>query len=877
MLALVALLVIGVAQSQRQRDRTSEALSAASYARNYNRYALDLARTRLTQLLAQGNPATVRGEALGHAAPHPSWTTLITAPGAQPRWLVSGSPQSPSGRITLHSAGSLEAPLVELRDAQGRLIGHSAYILSDLSHEADLLALLQSPAAEQTLQQQLALGPNPRTFLPAFDAPALAPRTLGELRFANGVTPEQLRELLGRVTGQSESRLLTPSGIRRLNASLDPRLQPLFSPFDNGSDPPEARVSLPSSGPPYRAVAPIVTELKLYCGIFHKRFPGQGQYLTRLRYHLEIEFWNPYPVRLVFDDDPALGRGLILWVEGLPRLTVSIRPPPGDLSNRRIERIEADLDHFLVPLDDNSPDETQVNAWIEFPRDPQGRGYLEPGACFRAAMPVHQDTISSEDDRGLARTLSATKWFWAPANQPPTIPGETVGDNWFGPADDVFLILDHPPFSHAAQRPDPHVSIHLLPFASDPESGTRGIPRDTTPADYAARHGIVQSFVNIQAPGDLRIALPAEDFSIPNSTDYDRSMYQFGYYIKLRDDPASLAALSERHDPRAPVVDLANPEVAAAYLGVSNPVIAPNYIATTLPAKPRVPAFDAGDTFHAAVANQADTAPPRVLFDLPLGPSPTLDPLRHAVWPEALHPFGGATPHKANAYLDSHYAASPHPRLHSARLRAPLNLNTLDPMVWQSHLARDISAWHYDGGRQFTDLRNALFRRPASAHLDSYFLADSDAPPSPDSDDAKRYLWQGLRSLTDEALTSFCKALAARIADHIEAHGPFFSLQQFAESGVVFAAIEESDLNAPVRAAGGDAFHPAWIAQHDILAALAPVLVSHGETYSLRTYGEALHPESGQRLAQAWSEATLHYDGNEAHVVSVRWLQPDEL
>lgn len=157
----------------------------------------------------------------------------------------------------------------------------------------------------------------------------------------------------------------------------------------------------------------------------------------------------------------------------------------------------------------------------------------------------------------------------------------------------------------------------------------------------------------------------------------------------------------------------------------------------------------------------------------------------------------------------------------------------------------------------------------------------------------KAAAYQGYRFLTRTQIDS----LATQIVLQVRRRGPFVSLADFVNralsagsvsgvdnrlKGALAQAIEDAGINSafsssPVAvvsnagattmieaaAQGGTATHvPGWLAQADLLQPLAPVLSARSDTFTIRTYGEALNPlltstDAGYIQGRAWCEAVV--------------------
>lgn len=90
---------------------------------------------------------------------------------------------------------------------------------------------------------------------------------------------------------------------------------------------------------------------------------------------------------------------------------------------------------------------------------------------------------------------------------------------------------------------------------------------------------------------------------------------------------------------------------------------------------------------------------------------------------------------------------------------------------------------------------------------------------------------------------------------------------------------------------------PGFITQADLLSMIGPALTARGDTFLIRTYGDAIGP-NGEVVARAWVEATVQRIpdpvvpagtsgsdrwkpsnklGRKFEIISFRWLSPDEI
>ncbi len=174
------------------------------------------------------------------------------------------------------------------------------------------------------------------------------------------------------------------------------------------------------------------------------------------------------------------------------------------------------------------------------------------------------------------------------------------------------------------------------------------------------------------------------------------------------------------------------------------------------------------------------------------------------------------------------------------------------------------------------------------------------APAGITNDPANRNSWLGGREISDEEIDQLAIAMVAEVRKR----GPFLSLSEFvnrrldssnrelslkgalqaaidAESVDInrafrtpermFSAVEINSMNPAFREAleGPIAYgSSAYVDQADILRSLAEQLTPRGDTFIIRTYGDAISPD-GKVTARAWCEAVVqrfpeYLDGQDA-------------
>jgi Tfp pilus assembly protein PilX len=107
--------------------------------------------------------------------------------------------------------------------------------------------------------------------------------------------------------------------------------------------------------------------------------------------------------------------------------------------------------------------------------------------------------------------------------------------------------------------------------------------------------------------------------------------------------------------------------------------------------------------------------------------------------------------------------------------------------------------------------------------------------------------------------------------------------------------IAEDALRLPTGISGG----PGYILQSDLLSTLGPALSARSDTFTIRTYGDAVNPATGEVTGRAWCEAIVQRTpdyidttlpdatpapgssaetfGRRYQIISFRWLTPDDI
>ena len=277
-------------------------------------------------------------------------------------------------------------------------------------------------------------------------------------------------------------------------------------------------------------------------------------------------------------------------------------------------------------------------------------------------------------------------------------------------------------------------------------------------------------------------------------------------------------------------------------------------------------------------------------------------------------------------------------------IRGPFNVNSTSVQAWKAVLASmkqsEVSTlWARTSAlepRTSTGTPITAMSLPNGASTRSGLVTPANI------DNVRTNDWNGYREVTDDEL----ETLAQKIVDEVRDRGPFLSLSEFVNrqigpsgtrtlKGALEAAIEKAEINEKLNAVSPDTFlsqvpitatdvsdpklynyktpeattgnpaagAPGWVNQGDLLRILEPAATVRGDTFVIRTFGEA-QDASGRVIASAYAEAVVqrmpeyvdpadrpslnvHSDpaakpanktfGRRFNVASFRWLSQNEI
>ncbi len=897
-LAFVTLLTLSLMVTVQTEQAAATARQQLADGREAAPLGLALALGQLQAAAGPDRRATGTAEVLGAGVALPTsrawtgvWDTVEAT--ATPTWLVSGEnpdprqPWSEADSIEILSeaeagpGGAVRVPLQRLSDtlAVAWWVADEG-VKADLGYRADAAAVLNA-----TPGAHLAFPGHYATTLQAIgqERPpleALFPSLTGQLdstasRAAWGVRiaratdrpqlPPPLEEQgwhsvtmghLGLPVDASNGGLrwnLSASAISVASPLDSPGIRALLSPQIGPAETSTAIFSNHSTTEPtlnllggaahetggHFASGPILTEFKLAMGLFHTR----SDHDLRLRYHLRAELWNPFPYPLSHQNQENTEvRHYIIAVTGLPRLSIEIVGQP---ASRRF----VDLSGFTVfgGTSRNTPDKQLIHSWVAIDHTGNAGATLPAGEVYLIRQPAQSEGLVREITNWAA-TKPEDDWYYEDKDN--RQPGFQ--------ASSVIKIRTVNASGQEITKPSP-VTVKLLPFRDKP------IPTDQHPLDYAEP---VVEWRNIPFE-PITLDLSGSEFSRSTSGSYTEASYNVAYHFRVDDQAAGFGEkLKSVVQSRRSIYDYHDPLVAALYRPTADPV----------GSQATASDFDEGDWFSDTSENAAGGGVKRVLIDLAPHPAPSLLALRQLPWldtaasPTAATATGGPTP--------------PAP--------APITASRLWPSIWDRHLVTGLPPaqapngdWRLpsphlrvlptqNGALPTTaDLRasdaarhlalrgafNVNSRSVAAwtailADWREFFPGEAGSASEPQQNLFPAIFSQPLNLAPSRPLSEVQRLAEALVAAADVQEQPFRSLEEFATSGVLTTAIENSQLN--VDADGPiPALDRRFVDEAALFAKLADRAAIRSDTFIIRVYGQSQHPVTGAVTARAWLEARV--------------------
>jgi hypothetical protein len=230
-------------------------------------------------------------------------------------------------------------------------------------------------------------------------------------------------------------------------------------------------------------------------------------------------------------------------------------------------------------------------------------------------------------------------------------------------------------------------------------------------------------------------------------------------------------------------------------------------------------------------------------------------------------------------------------------IRGPFNVNSTSVQAWKAVLAsmKQSEVTTLWARSSVLEARNSTGTPITAMSLPNGANTRSGLVTPANIDNVRTNDWNGYRELTDDEL----ETLAQKIVDEIRDRGPFLSLSEFVNrrigpseprtlKGALEAAIDKAEINEKQNAVWPDTFlnqvpitatdvsdpnlynyktpeaatgnpaagAPGWVSQGDLLRILEPAATVRGDTFVIRTYGEA-QDANGNITARAYAEAVV--------------------
>ncbi|MFU8848973.1 MAG: hypothetical protein ACNA77_09700 [Opitutales bacterium] len=647
-----------------------------------------------------------------------------------------------------------------------------------------------------------------------------------------------------------------------------------------------------------RNIMPIVSEMSFRLGAFHT----QSDAKHRLRFHVDVEFWNPYPfpIRMPVESQDRCFIAMMVPSEmgkdasEREKLILSLERTVGSGPHASIDwELHTNLFDFDEQLGsvlgggntNNTLDETVLSSWMVI-----DDVVLLPGEVYHATT---QRTV------GLARDLggyiirsggdreNADDYIVDPDHDYKKLSWETVQK----PSHPVLSADDD--IRVSLRMPENGVTMRLIAFDAASQNSANSPLFEDNGDDWAKPVFELRNIYKVSNPPPL--SLRGDEYSRATSGSYTLNNYNIGFHFRLADElilglQPNAADLALRFDLRQPVWDYDNPAVQELIdIAEENP-FAVSQLGNI---------FDGTDVIADGQADSHSGAYEQVfLYRRPSGEPLSVGsfhqlPLSYGSVDYDLYrdgtdelvqiipgmPWGG----EVNEVFDKYfYTGAPasnwttdqalplHTQIRSGiapermreenaaadlLIKGGFNVNSLSGPAWAAMLSRTIHDWRYDSSEAI-DLKNAFlnFGQSTDDAIKEYgSLVEDSTITDFDTNDsvaagrlAMRY---PLRRLTDQQIyrpatevdDSLVEFILKGLREYFADNPPFPSVAAFVKSGILETAIRESEINGSVAR-----FSPAYISQATILEPLAPYLTVRSDTFVIRSLGAQVNPTTGE-------------------------------
>ena len=660
---------------------------------------------------------------------------------------------------------------------------------------------------------------------------------------------------------------------------------------------------------PVRNIMPVISEVSFRLGAFHNHYKSQLKHL--IRFHADVEFWNPYPfpIRMPIDPDKDKDRCFIIMLVPSVIDETGTNTEQMILSIRNVDLAE-ELHTNLFDFDEdlgsgpsgggsnsNTLNETVLQSWMEIEDV-----VLQPGEVYHA---------TTGQTQGLARDLGGYVLKKGRANKEkaesyiPDIEHDYHKWSWHTTKDPKYPVLEP---DHTIQidlrMPENGVTLRIINYSSSLTNSTSPIYEDDPDNEWAKPVWELRNIYKISNPDPL--ILQGDEYSRSTSGTYTMNNFNIGFHFRLDDEQifdlvetpdASDFAL--RFDLRQPVWDYENPAVQEIVLispyedededvnenpfQVSN--VANLFDGTDLIADASADTH-AGDYERAFLYNAPMHEPLSVgaLHRLPLSFETVEydvdgDGTDELVQERIGTPWGGDLNEAFDKYF---YTGAPNTgwtddlplgvshlrpisKLTNSEVRQQdaaehllmaggFNINSTSISAWESMLSRTVYGWEY--GPTPIDLKNAFLNlaegTDGASEAVGAIADEADFNTGNPVADGRLAMKQAIRRLSDTQINSLAESVVDALDIHFANNSLFSDLATFVSAGILDKAIIDSGINGRIAR-----YSPAYISQNLILEMLAPYLAVRADTFTIKSYGTTKNPLTGEPIAEVICEATV--------------------
>ena len=658
---------------------------------------------------------------------------------------------------------------------------------------------------------------------------------------------------------------------------------------------------------PVRNIMPIISEVSFRLGAFHTQQDSKH----RLRFHADVEFWNPYPFPIRMPSEkPSENSGynrcffIMLAPSVIDETGADTEQMILSIRNRNLgEELHTNLFDFDEELSSdpngNTLNETVLISWMEI-----DRFILQPGEVYHA---------TTSKTTGLARDLGGYTLKKGRANKEKAedyIPDDSHDFHrwsWHGnltnEQDYPVLESDHQ-IQINLRMPENGVTLRIINYDSFFTNSTSPIYEDDNDNEWAKPVWELRNIYKVSNPPTK--ILRGDEYSRSSSGSYTMNHFNIGFHFRLADELAfgsspDASDIALRFDLRQPVWDYEDPAVQEIVsIEEENPFNVSNlanlFDGTDLIADAN-PNTHTGDYERAFLYNAPAREPLSVgaLHRLPL----SFETLKYDVDGDGTDelvqerigsPWGGDLNEAFDKYF---YTGAPNTgwtddlplgvahlrplsKLTNSKVRQQdaaehllmaggFNINSTSTKAWEAMLSRTIYDWEY-GAITPIELKNAFLNlaegTDGASEAVGAIANEADFNTGNPVADGRFAMKQAVRRLSDAQITRLAESIVDALDIHFANNSLFSDLATFVSSGILDKAIMDSGINGSIAL-----YSPAYISQNLIFEMLAPYLAVRGDTFTIKSYGATKNPLTGQTVAKAICEATVQrlpqrVDGN---------------